>query len=465
MKINTLLFFILLLFCGSCGNDSPNNNIEIPEPVKTPIISEVTGAPCFYGSTVIINGTNFSTTISDHKVMFGELEAEIIKATKTSLTVTTPKLGEATSVDVKVIMSSGTSNTKKVMVDVEKNKIASYACYITEVTSSCFYGSTVVITGLKFSPTIADHKVMFGDLEAEIVKATPTSLTVITPKLVNVTSSEIVVIKSGESSNAKEIKVDEEKNHIASYDWTTHTVRPGVVYKSAELNLFNAARRIHILDVTLDKDNTLGIGVASPFKSTVAICNDNHAVVGINAGYFPIGTSSPKNPYIRINGQKVQDGDSPVNALFTNAALLIQENVVTIQKLGSGTTLNKVASEIPASKAKDIIVCGPMLITNGVIESLDMTNSHNSSSTARTGLGVSADGKRVLMVVIDYNGGMTGMSTLQLATVLRALGAENAMNFDGGGSSTMFVKDQGDNGRVSINTYSQRNVHSIIYVK
>ena len=464
MKIYTLFLSVIILFFGSCGSDTPNDNITPPEKVKTPFISQVTGS-CFYGSTVVINGINFSPTIADHKVMFGDLEGEIVKATNTSLTVITPKLGEVTSVEVKIIMSNETSNTKKVMVDVEQNRMASYECYITGVTSSCFYGSTVVITGVKFSQTIADQKVMFGDLEAEVVKATPTSLTVITPKLGEVTSAEIVVIKSGKSSNTKEIKVDVEKNYIATYDWITYTVKPDVLYKTAQFNLFNALRRIHILDVTLSQDNTLGIGVSSPFKSTVAICNDYNAEVGINAGYFPIGTSTPKNPYIRINGQKVQDGDSPVNAIFTNAALLIQDNVATIQKLGNSTILNKVASEISTSKARDIIVCGPMLVTDGVIENLDMGNSHNSSSTARTGLGVSADGKRVLMVVVDYNGGVTGVSTLQLAILLRALGAENAMNFDGGGSSTMFVKNQGDNGRVSTNTYSQRNVHSIIYVK
>ena len=42
-----------------------------------------------------------------------------------------------------------------------------------------------------------------------------------------------------------------------------------------------------------------------------------------------------------------------------------------------------------------------MLLTSNVIENLDMSVGHNNSQTARTGIGVTADGKRLLMVVVD----------------------------------------------------------------
>jgi exopolysaccharide biosynthesis protein len=197
------------------------------------------------------------------------------------------------------------------------------------------------------------------------------------------------------------------------------------------------------------------------------MCKDYDAVAGINGGYFPMsGATTDKDPYIRINGVTVQHGHTNVSPLFTNAALLINDNIASIRKFTeNATNLNEKAAAIPVSQADNVIVCGPMLIANGNLESLDLSRSHNSSSTARTGLGVTVDGKRVLMVVVDYNQGATGVQTPQLAKILQALGAVSAMNFDGGGSSTMFVKDQGDNGRVSINTYNQRAVRSVIYVK
>src|SRR5690606_4221879 len=191
------------------------------------------------------------------------------------------------------------------------------------------------------------------------------------------------------------------------------------------------------------------------------------AVAGVNAGYFPLGSASDKDPFIRINSVTVQAGHTNVSQIFTNSALIINNNVATVRKLaGSGNNLNLMAAAIPASQAPNMIVCGPMLITSDVIENLDMSKSHNSSETGRTGLGVTADGKRVFMVVVEYNyDNVKGVTTLQLAKILQALGAVNAMNFDGGGSSTMFVKDQGASGRVSTNGNSQRLVRSVIYVK
>jgi signal transduction histidine kinase/CheY-like chemotaxis protein len=61
----------------------------------------------------------------------------------------------------------------------------------------------------------------------------------------------------------------------------------------------------------------------------------------------------------------------------------------------------------------------------------------------RTAVGVSEGGRRVWLVVIDGRrpGWSEGMTTDQLARLLLALGAETALNLDGGGSSALVVRD------------------------
>ena len=63
------------------------------------------------------------------------------------------------------------------------------------------------------------------------------------------------------------------------------------------------------------------------------------------------------------------------------------------------------------------------------------------SRNPRTAIGLTADG-RVLIVVVDgRQGSSSGMSLLELAQFMaNRLGAEVAMNLDGGGSSTMAVR-------------------------
>ena len=429
-------------------------------PPLVPTISSISPESGKSGDIITISGNYFGSDKSKVKVKFNTTDAvNIVTVADTKIEVEVPAGIVTTTVEISVQVANLVSNRKSFSY-LKPPTIAS-------LTPTCFYGSMVVITGTNFGQEVEDNRVMFGNLEATVKEASKFTLKVIAPDLGSATSADVTVTAHGMASNALKINVDYDQNKIATYNWTIHTVKPGFSYKTGQFSLFGSiTRRIHVLDVTLDANNILGLGFTTNNKPTVDMCMDYDGVAGINAGYFPMSGATDKDPYIRINGATVQVGHTKVSPLFTNAALLINDNIASIRKFTENVTnLNEMAAAIPVSQANNVIVCGPMLITNGKLESLDMSRSHNSSSTARTGLGVTADGKRLFMVVVDYNQGATGVQTPQLAKILQALGAFNAMNFDGGGSSTMFVKDQGDNGRVSINTYSQRAVRSVIYVK
>jgi hypothetical protein len=60
----------------------------------------------------------------------------------------------------------------------------------------------------------------------------------------------------------------------------------------------------------------------------------------------------------------------------------------------------------------------------------------------RTAVGVDATRRTLWLVVVDgrREGAAEGMSLPELAGLLRALGADNAMNLDGGGSSVMVIR-------------------------
>lgn len=59
----------------------------------------------------------------------------------------------------------------------------------------------------------------------------------------------------------------------------------------------------------------------------------------------------------------------------------------------------------------------------------------------RTAVGIDVDGLRLLFLVIDGRSAASrGYTMVELATMMRALGAESALNFDGGGSSTLYSR-------------------------
>jgi hypothetical protein len=64
---------------------------------------------------------------------------------------------------------------------------------------------------------------------------------------------------------------------------------------------------------------------------------------------------------------------------------------------------------------------------------------------ARTAAGVSRDGRRLYLLVADgHSAASTGLTLAGLAALLRRLGADDAMDLDGGGSSTLVLRGPGE---------------------
>jgi exopolysaccharide biosynthesis protein len=88
----------------------------------------------------------------------------------------------------------------------------------------------------------------------------------------------------------------------------------------------------------------------------------------------------------------------------------------------------------------DMIAGNPTLLEGGAITATSCPTSF-CNRNPRTGVGVTAEGK-LLFVTVDgrHPRRSVGMTPIQFAKLFRHLGARWALNLDGGGSTTMFVK-------------------------
>ncbi|WP_188006709.1 S-layer homology domain-containing protein [Sporosarcina sp. ANT_H38] len=113
-----------------------------------------------------------------------------------------------------------------------------------------------------------------------------------------------------------------------------------------------------------------------------------------------------------------------------------------------------------------MLASGPMLLKDGKPHiTMDTTNWRASSPTARTAIAISKDKKRVDLVTVDNRKGYSkGMTLKQFASYLAAQGYDRAINFDGGGSTAMGVRNHGSNTVVLANrpTSAERKVSAII---
>lgn len=110
----------------------------------------------------------------------------------------------------------------------------------------------------------------------------------------------------------------------------------------------------------------------------------------------------------------------------------------------------------------------PMLLRGGVVRISDteeLINVNNSSSRPRSAVGYTATGKVVILAVEGDNAsaGYPGINLADLALMLGSLGCTDAINLDGGGSTSLVIGNQltvrpGDNG-------TERPVISALLIK
>ena len=108
--------------------------------------------------------------------------------------------------------------------------------------------------------------------------------------------------------------------------------------------------------------------------------------------------------------------------------------------LHAGDTV-RVAIDLAPFHPMEVVGGRPMLTRDSVI--VDEVDTEGQPSfklrNPRTAAGISHDGRRLILVVVDgrQRGYSDGMTLRELANLMLALGARDAINLDGGGSSTM----------------------------
>ncbi len=154
-------------------------------------------------------------------------------------------------------------------------------------------------------------------------------------------------------------------------------------------------------------------------------------------------TPIPKNGFvIAVNGSKW------IN-IFKNAKV---GEPITV-----GFDINKIWKN-----SQFMLGSGPMLVRDGKRNITMNTNSSRATAKVpRSAIAISADKKQVHMVAVSGS----GMSLVQFADYLVKQGFDRAINLDGGGSTTMGIRNYGSNNVVLANTPSagsQRAVSTIL---
>lgn len=160
-------------------------------------------------------------------------------------------------------------------------------------------------------------------------------------------------------------------------------------------------------------------------------------------------------------------GDEVVN-IYDGRAAEIPENGLVLMARGAGAEFIKNNLEIGDNISLDLDIKpdmteikaalggGAILVQNGVIPSSFSHNIHGVQP--RTAIGFTADKSTMIMVAVDGRQSQSrGMTMQEMAKLMKDLGAHDALNLDGGGSTTMSVRPLGEKTPRVINSVSEGN--------
>ena len=141
------------------------------------------------------------------------------------------------------------------------------------------------------------------------------------------------------------------------------------------------------------------------------------------------------------------------SAIPTNGAVLAAygpgSRFTEVQRMADGDTVRVVLTTLPLTGvgAPVVLIGGwPRILRDGQDVAVDAptvegTISRNAEARhPRSAIGFSRDSTTLFLLVVDGRSQKSvGMTLVELATLMRRLGAWQAMNFDGGGSTTMVI--------------------------
>jgi len=227
---------------------------------------------------------------------------------------------------------------------------------------------------------------------------------------------------------------------------------------------------VAFIEIPADSPRRLAFCCEEQRTQTSVQARRHNAFAAINGSFFDMQMHNPIC-YLRIDGEELgintpQPSDSIHRKYYQYGTLLLDKGrpVFVVPDSARLAERNLLAT--------DVMTAGPMLVRDGALvpmrtDKTFVTNRHN-----RTAVGLRADGTILLVVVDGRTRQSEGLSLLDFSRLLRYLGCRQALNLDGGGSTTMYVRGYkngglvnhpSDNGRYDSD--GERTVSNCIIVK
>ncbi|MDO9340201.1 MAG: phosphodiester glycosidase family protein [Bacteroidales bacterium] len=235
-------------------------------------------------------------------------------------------------------------------------------------------------------------------------------------------------------------------NGFKKIHWEREKIAPGLTWKLAHTVLNDSIpQNINILIVNLHKRE---IFLSYNPKNNIIVskqATEAGALAAVNAGFFNIRDGGSAT-YIRTGGL-ILDPDTAKkwtrNANMTGSVLIDKNGHIIIDRAKTNSWYDS------HPEYTEVLITGPLLITGKEKIQLPSTslvvNKH-----PRTAIGKRGNHKVILVTLDGRTDQAKGMTLGELTDLMISLRCKDAVNLDGGGSTTMWISGKPFNGIVNM---------------
>ena len=228
--------------------------------------------------------------------------------------------------------------------------------------------------------------------------------------------------------------------------WEMEKIAPGLIWKSSHTIIDDTIpQNINILIVdTRKRDVSILYNPEKNIKTSIQ-ATEAKALAAVNAGFFNIKDGGSAT-YIKVNGMIVDSDTSKKWKRLANmngSVVIDTDGNVQIMKAMDNSWYDSM------SEYHDALITGPLLVQDKKKVTLPQT-SLVIARHPRSCIGTVGKHKVILLTLDGRTAQASGMTLIQLADLMLLLNCSEAVNLDGGGSTTMFIRGKPFNGVVNM---------------
>ncbi len=236
---------------------------------------------------------------------------------------------------------------------------------------------------------------------------------------------------------------------FAKAKWDTKKVAKGIVWKQYHFKdaekIFGAEEFVNVIEVDQKKAKKRFAFYHKPenLSRTSNAAIEKDAVVAINGTFYNMRPPYNSVCFFKVDGRIIYARKGNMADRENGTVLIDGKGRLSLSAVDGTEDKWEEKQDAPSMMSS-----GPMLVDGSKRIELSKS-SFNTLRHPRTA--IATDGNKVYLITVDgrSKGNSLGVNLNELASMLIWLGAEKGLNLDGGGSTTMYVKGEPENGIVN----------------